>query len=54
MAKSFKKYREDSYDNEWDDDDRDIRQKDMRMQSRRDQRRQKTTEKFSAMDEDDS
>ncbi len=46
MAKSFKKFR-DELDDEWGEDDNDVRRKDWKLQDRRDQRRKKTYEKFS-------
>jgi hypothetical protein len=54
MAKSFRNFREESYDSsDWADHDDDIQRKNRKMQSRRDIRRQKTNEKFAAIDEKD-
>lgn len=53
MAKSFKKFREDAYDDEWGDDDEHIKSKDRRLEARRDRRKKKVDEKLSVFDEDD-
>lgn len=50
MTKTFKKFRRD-FNDEWSDDDR--REKDRKLQTRRDQRRKKSAEKFSHFDEKD-
>lgn len=51
MAKSFKTFRQD-YDDEWGDPkDRDFRKKDKKMKSRRDERKKKVHDKFSAFDD---
>jgi hypothetical protein len=52
MAKSFRKFREDSY-GDWDDQDNDIREKHKKMESRRDQRRKKLSEQQSVNDTDE-
>lgn len=49
MAKSFKKFRDD----EWDDGDDAIRRKELRMQSRRDQRKNKFQQQNSTFEESD-
>lgn len=55
MAKSFRKFREDHYheEGEWSNSDAQIREKDERMQSRRDRRRKKTHDKFAAIEDSD-
>jgi hypothetical protein len=53
MAKSFKKFREDYYDEEWGGDDYDPESKEKRLQNRRDKRKEKVAEKFSAFEERD-
>jgi hypothetical protein len=52
MAKSFKKFR-DEWDNEWEGDDEIVRNKEQRMQNRRNQRKTKAQEKYAAFDESD-
>lgn len=49
MAKSFRDFCDETYDNEWDNEDGDVRQKDRKLQSRRDQRRRKNHEKYAAI-----
>jgi hypothetical protein len=52
MPKTFKQFRDDDWDgNEWESDDGDRRSKDLKLQSRRDQRKKKVGEKYSAFDE---
>jgi|TARA_R110000782_G_scaffold79871_4_gene158395 hypothetical protein len=56
MAKSFRKFHEDSSygGDEWGDSDSRIRQKDAQLQSRREQRRKKTSERNAALEPKDS
>lgn len=51
MAKSFKEFRK-QWDDEWDDDN-DMKYKDKKLQSRRDQRKRKAGERNSILDERD-
>lgn len=53
MAKSFRKFRED-YDDEWGTDDDDFRRKDNKMKHRRDKKRQKMSEKYSPLLDDEN
>jgi hypothetical protein len=49
MAKSFRRFREDQYEDEWGDDD-EFRGKRNRMKERKDKQRQKNNEKMSSYD----
>lgn len=49
MTKSFKKFREE-WDDEWGDNDDDVRGKDRKLRERRDHRRNKTNEKLSRLE----
>ena len=49
MAKSFRRFREDSYDDEWNNDD-EFRGKDRKMKERKQKQRQKNNEKMSSYD----
>lgn len=51
MAKSFKKFREEWEGDEWGDSDDYDRRKDRKMESRRQKRRTKVQEKYSALDD---
>lgn len=55
MAKTFKKFREDYWDDdEWgDNEDRQVKNKNKRLQSRRDRRKQKVNEKFASIEDGD-
>jgi hypothetical protein len=55
MAKSFRKFREDtSYSSdEWEDEDYDAQKKDANLQSRRVKRRNKKSERNAAMEPKD-
>lgn len=54
MPKTFKQFRDDEWDgDEWGSDDDDRRRKDWKLQSRRDQRKKKAGERYSALDERD-
>ena len=46
MSKSFKKFR-----NRWDDEDEEV-EKDRRLEDRRNKRREKNNDKFSAIEKD--
>jgi hypothetical protein len=50
MAKSFKKFRSD-WNDEWDND---VDDKDRKLQDRRNDRRKKSKQKFSAIDDDET
>jgi len=52
MAKSFKKFREEWEDDEWGNDDYN-RKKDRNLENRRQKRRSKIAEKFSAFEDKD-
>lgn len=49
MAKSFRRFREDSYEDEWGDDD-EFRGKRKRMKERKNKQRQKNNEKMAQYD----
>lgn len=53
MTKSFKKFREEWDADEWGSDDYDNRRKDKKLESRRQQRREKVHEKYSKFDDND-
>jgi hypothetical protein len=53
MAKSFKKFRNDFDDSDWDEDESEIQSKEHRLQERRTRRKVKATEKLAAIAEDD-
>jgi hypothetical protein len=53
MAKSFKKFREDYYDDEWSNDESEIDSKEKRLQNRRDKRKKKVAEQHAIFDEND-
>lgn len=52
MAKTFKKFREQRWDDEWIDDD-DYSNKKDKLENRRQKRRQKVESRFSAFENDD-
>ena len=52
MAKSFRRFREDQYDDEWGDDD-EFRGKRNRMKERKDKQRRKNNEKMASYDVND-
>lgn len=54
MAKSFRRFREDSYDDEWgNDDDYENKRKRNKLRERKQKQRQKFNEKMSSFDEKD-
>ena len=53
MAKSFKKFREEWEDDEWGNNEDYGRKKDRNLESRRENRRNKLAEKYSAFDENE-
>lgn len=59
MPKTFKQFRVDEFrvdewnGDEWGSDDDDRRRKDWKLQSRRDQRKKKAGERYSALDDRD-
>ena len=51
MAKSFRRFREDSYDDEWgSDDDYENKRKRNKLKERKQKQRQKNNEKMSSYD----
>jgi hypothetical protein len=52
MAKTFKKFREQRWDGEWDDDDINSSKKE-KLENRRQKRRQKVESRFSAFENND-
>jgi len=52
MAKSFRRFREDQYDDEWNDDD-EFRGKKNRLKERKMKQRQKNNEKMASYDSKD-
>ena len=54
MAKTFKKFRNEWYeDSEWGDNDDEMTRKERKLQNRRDRRKKKVDEKFAALEERD-
>lgn len=53
MAKTFKKFRNDFDDAEWDDEYSDMSSKERRLQKRRDRRKKKADERNAVLDERD-
>lgn len=53
MRKSFKKFQDDEWDDEWGNDDDDFRRKDKKMKNRRDKKRQKINDKLTRFGDDE-
>lgn len=53
MAKSFRRFREDAYDDEWGNDDEHNQRKRNKLKERKQKQRQKINEKMSSFDEKD-
>ena len=53
MAKSFRRFREDVYDDEWDDNDDYEHRKRNKLKDRKRKQRQKVNEKMSSFDAKD-
>lgn len=50
MAKSFRRFREDQYDDEWGDNDDEFKNKKNRLKDRKLKQRQKNQQKMSSYD----